>query len=121
MIRPYLQELVGDEAAKVDGRLSTLLKEAAAGAAVEESISDLLYSFAATRDWTAQVLGDEQLRPPELQHVVERSYSPLPGEGEPIPAQKFVCPLDANYVWWRRSVGTAVPKCPDHNVQLVSA
>lgn len=118
-IRPYLQSLLGDKAAAVDRELSTLLEASATGTAVDEQIAEILHRSPATADWAAQMLADAHLRPPELQRVVERSIVPLPGQGEPVGAERYICPVDRNYVWWRRSVGQPIPTCPDHDVSLV--
>lgn len=120
-IRPYLTTLVGDEAPEYDREIVTLLSEAASGAEVDDRIVNLLSRSSVTRNWAAQVLEDELHRPPELQPVRERAFEPLPGRGEPVGAQKYVCPEDGNFVWWRRSVGIPVRKCPDHHVLLVQA
>ena len=69
----------------------------------------------------AEVLGDALYRPPEVRALVERGIEPLPGIGEPVDAQKYVCAVDGNFVWWRTSVGVPIPKCPDHNAVLVRA
>jgi hypothetical protein len=121
-IRPYLPGLVGDQAAAYDQRLTELLAEANTRADADDAILDLLASTPETHSWTATVLEDEQHRPPELQHVAERGalpdagYSSLanPYGGDLIDTEKFVCPVDGNYAWWRVSVGVPVPTCPDH-------
>jgi hypothetical protein len=120
-IRPYLSTLVGDEAPEYDREITELLSEAASGAGVDSRIVDLLSRSSATRNWAAQVLEDELHRPPELQPVNERAFEPLPGQGRPVGAQKYVCPVDGNFVWWRRSVAIPVRECPDHQVPLVAA
>ena len=81
------------------------------------------------RQILADMLEDERHLPPDVRQVVERGvpdagFSPLanPYGGDPVDAEKFVCPRDGNYVWWRVSVGIQVPTCRDHpNDVLVPA
>jgi hypothetical protein len=61
------------------------------------------------------VLEDGRHRPPHLQTVTERSLEPLPGTAAPVAAQRYACPVDGNYVWYRAFVGVPVPTCPDHD------
>jgi hypothetical protein len=119
-IRPYLPGLIGDEAPEVDRGLVDLLNGAAAGADVGEAVLELLMFRPATHTWAASVLADEQHRPPSVRAAQERSakrgFSPLPNPygGDPVDAEKYVCPVDGNFVWWRTGVGEPVPQCPDH-------
>ncbi|MFI0980866.1 hypothetical protein ACH4SP_28130 [Streptomyces sp. NPDC021093] len=127
-IRPYLAGLIGEDAEVLDRNLVRLLGRARAGADVDEAILDLLSESPATHAWTASVLGDERHLPPDLQSRAERSgdkggYTPLgnPHGGDPVDAERYVCPEDGAYAWWRTSVGQSIPDCPDHpGVGLVS-
>jgi len=117
-IRPYLQELVGADAAHYDQEISRLLAAARAGEDVGDDLMVLLARSPEVRTWAAQVLEDEQRRPPEFQRADELGFDPLPTpEGSPILAEKFCCP-DGDYVWWRRFVGTPVPACPNHGALI---
>jgi len=117
-IRPYLPELLGDRAEECDRQLARLLSDAAAGADVSPAIAEVLAEHPPALDWAARVLEDDLHRPPDLQPYAERSID-LPGEARPVHARRYECPVDGNYVWWRRSVGVPVRSCPEHGVQLV--
>jgi len=126
-IRPYLPTLVGDEAARYDRRLVELLRDAGAGADVTGAILEVLMGSPATHNWAASMLADERHLPPDLQMARERSsaadsgYSPLPGSygGDPVNTEKYVCPVDGNFAWWRILVGQPVPMCPDHPTTML--
>ena len=128
-IRPYLPGLVGEDASRLDQRLVVLLGQARDGADVEEAVLGLLGESPATHAWAAAVLGDERHLPPDLQDRAVRSgdkagYSPLanPHGGDPVDAERYVCPADGAYAWWRTSTGQEVPDCPDHpGVRLVAS
>ena len=120
-IRPYLDDLIGAQAEEVDGQLAALLERGRAGDDVDDVIIDLLNGSPRTRDWSAVMLADPELRPPEWQTVTERAgtqpgYSALANAygGGVVSAAKFVCPVDGAYAWWRPAVGRPVPNCPDH-------
>ena len=127
-IRPYLPALVGSAAGELDRQLAVLLRAALDRESDDEldgRILGVLASTPATHAWAAAVLADERHLPPEVREIRERSedggYVPLPNPrgGDPVDAQKYVCPIDGAFAWWRISVGQAVPTCPDHpNEQL---
>ncbi|HEU5387554.1 MAG TPA: hypothetical protein VFV73_16775 [Streptosporangiaceae bacterium] len=119
-IRPHLPRLIGAEADECDRRLVELLRQAAAGADVGEAILELLTRQPATYSWAAAALADERHRPPDVQRAyrgpVTRGYSPLPNPlgADLVDAERYACPVDGNFVWWRISVGDQVPTCRDH-------
>jgi hypothetical protein len=121
-IRPYLPRLTGDRAAAYDQQLTELLCDTTSRADIDGAVLNLLASTPELHSWTAAMLEDERHRPPDLQPVAERGplpeggFSPLanPHGGDPVDAEKFVCPVDGNYAWWRISVAVPVPTCPDH-------
>jgi hypothetical protein len=121
-IRPYLPELVGQAADEVDRELAALLADVKAGAppdSVAQQISTVLIRWPDAHNWAARVLQDPGHLPPELQALAHgRGYEALPGDGEPIPAQKYVCP-DGDFVWYRATVGVSVPRCPTHDIEIV--
>jgi hypothetical protein len=59
--------------------------------------------------------------PPDAVMVAERGIEALPGRGQPIDADRFECPVDGMFVFYRRHVGQPVPPCRDHRVALVPA
>jgi hypothetical protein len=118
-IRPYLPRLIGAQANQCDRRLVDLLNEAAAGTDVGEAILELLARQPATHSWAASALADERHRPPDVQAdrgAASRGFSPLPNPygADVVDAERYTCPVDGNYVWWRVWVGAPVPECPDH-------
>ncbi len=94
---------------------------------MDDAVLDLLTESPATHAWAASMIEDERHLPPDLQPRPERSgekggYSPLanPHGGDPVDAERYVCPEDGDYMWWRTSVGQEVRDCPDHpGVRLV--
>ncbi|MHC0066939.1 hypothetical protein ACWATR_29185 [Nostoc sp. UIC 10890] len=112
LIRPFLPELLGDDAVQVDRQLSELLAQAKAGQQVHDQIFEILKSYPDTDDWMAEFLSEKP---------ITKGFDPLPGKGQPISASKYRCPQGDDYSWYRRSVGTAIPNCPTHNVPLIPA
>ena len=47
--------------------------------------------------------------------------SPALAAQKPTPAPRYVCPVGADYTWYRLNVGVAVPVCPTHHVHLVQS
>jgi hypothetical protein len=118
-IRPYLEELVGAEAAFYDQEIARLLAAAHAGADVDERLTVVLSRSTATHAWAAKTLEDELHRPPHLQPVRELGFEHLPGKESPTATDKYCCP-ERDFVWWRRSVAKPVPPCPYDGSTLVA-
>ncbi|MEU1183845.1 hypothetical protein ABZ464_40725 [Streptomyces sp. NPDC005820] len=114
-IRPYLEELVGEDAAAYDGALGRLLADAHEGLDVDAPLSALLSSNEDISVWIGMVRHDPLRRPPEHQPI--RGYGDLPGPGEPVSAERYVCP-GGDFVWYRPTAGVPVPACPDHGAVL---
>ena len=112
-IRPYLPNLLGSDAPKVDAKIGALLEEAETGREVDAELNELIDAFPATQAWAAEFRGA-----PVPGRRPGRGFQPLPGDATPVMATRFVCP-QGDYVWYRRSVGMAVPSCPTHNIPLV--
>jgi hypothetical protein len=109
-IRPFLPELMGDEAAAFDQQLADLLAQAQAGQPVETQILELLKNNPKTRQWAAECLASQR---------VSKGFDRLPGSSGAVAAQKYVCP-QGDYIWYRRSSGIPVPVCPTHG-ELIPA
>jgi hypothetical protein len=117
-IRPYLPELLGNDASKVDAELSALL-EVESGSGVEvERLHRLLQRDEATREWLLEFLDDPAHVPPDVQAV--RSSGVQFPDGNPVRAVRYRCPEADHYVWYRRTVTERVAECPDHACTLVS-
>ncbi len=119
-IRPYLPDLVGDQAAAMDRDLARLLEEAGGSTAAPAGILDRLGAHTATRKWGAKFL--ETGLPPDVASLFEArrgdSYEELPGLGGVVRAPKYACP-QGDFVWYRRSQGQVPPRCPTHGIDLV--
>lgn len=118
-IRSFLPGLVGAAADGCDAALRGLLERGRAGDDVRGDILAVLSRWSATQDWAVSMLTDPLRRPPGLQNPSERSFSRLPGLGDPVDVQRYACPRDGDYVWYRTSVGMKIPECPDHGEILV--
>jgi hypothetical protein len=119
-IRPYLGALIGPAAAGVDQRLAAMLRSARRGEPVDADIRSLLSEHDETADFAEEMLADAPFfRPPDLQDVTGRGgFQPVPGDITPVRhAGRFVC-SEGDYVWYRPSVGAAVPTCPTHGLRL---
>ena len=112
-IRSHLAELIREGSGALDGKLGALIERGTAGERVDNEIIDLLREDERTRTWLQEYLGDESL-------LATRSYSPTPGKGEPVKTQRFRCP-EGDYEWRRRSIGQAIPNCPNHDIPLEPA
>lgn len=109
-IRPFLPELLGAEATRIDQQLADLLAQLQAGEAVDIQILELLKSNPDTFQWIREFLGTKS---------VSRGYERLPGGSGAVSAQKYICP-QGDYIWYRRSAGISVPVCPTHG-ELIPA
>ncbi|WP_207161540.1 hypothetical protein, partial [Trichormus variabilis] len=58
--------------------------------------------------------------PIQYKQQVSKGFQPLPGQGQALSAQKYICP-QGDYVWYRRVVGATIPTCPTHGVLLIPA
>jgi hypothetical protein len=114
-IRPHLEKLVGlDNAAELDLRLSELLS-----AGPPEPLLAALKGSPATAQWWREFVQGRGV-PPEEASVDDSgliAVRGLPGLGQPV-LDRYACPVDQDYVWYRRSPASAVPLCPTHRVQL---
>ncbi|MFB7949288.1 hypothetical protein ACFC6L_30730 [Kitasatospora phosalacinea] len=116
-IRGYLPELVPDRAAEIDAGLGAALALGPAEAAPR--LAELLGSEVELLDWTAELIADPELRPPDVARSV-KAYQSLPGAQSPVAAERYVCPAGTDRVWYRRSAGQPVPRCSVHGVELVA-
>jgi hypothetical protein len=114
-IRPFLEELVEEEAPEYDRIIAGLIADSRGGRDVTAPLTAVLTRSDATYAWVARVLEDGRRLPPP---VLDRGFQQLPGHGEVIDAEKFECP-DGDYVWYRMSIGDKVPFCPTHDRPLV--
>ena len=116
-IRPYLPELVGNEADAYDREIAGLIAEAQAGHDVDGELLAVLSRSQATHTWAARVLENDRHLPPDIQRIADRSYEPLAGVGEPVAAERYLCPR-GDYVRYRISISDPAPVCPTHECAL---
>ncbi|WSQ15111.1 hypothetical protein OG604_49565 [Streptomyces sp. NBC_01231] len=122
-IRFYLSELVGDEADAYDNEIKDLLARARDGVDVDGKIMAVL-TRPKVKEWAIQVFDDECHRPPVLPPRDRGTGSEPPPSlvTTPVLSDKYECPVDSNYVWYRPWIGYPVPDCKDHlGVRLVPA
>ncbi|MFB9903068.1 hypothetical protein [Allokutzneria oryzae] len=106
-IRPYLPDMLGEDAERFDLLVSGLLAQAEADP--DETalrLEQLLSMPPVTARWLERVLADDQLRPPELQQHPQLG--------------RFECP-GKDFVWYPRIVGQRAPICPTHGRPLRGA
>jgi hypothetical protein len=116
-IRPYLDELLGDDAAPFDDQVAALLAAAHTGADVTGPLQILLGSREATVEWVEEVLDDPQCRPPDFQPTDTRSYESPTGLVGLVIAGKYACPY-GDFVWYRPAVDVPVLPCRTHGPVL---
>lgn len=46
-------------------------------------------------------------------------YGPSLGRGQPVLADRFVCPVEGDVTWYRPRVGVPIPLCGRHYQPLV--
>jgi hypothetical protein len=118
-IRLYLPDLLlgaEDQVSRMDRALSELLAEADRGHQVEERILDVLREPSAVQDWAAAFI--QHGAPPDVVEYADRAYQPAPGDGNPVGARKYACPVAGDTLWWRRAVGQEIPRCVTHGDAL---
>jgi hypothetical protein len=115
-IRAYLPDLLGDTALEVDRSIADLFSAGAAGAQITDELVSVLSEHTETRDWTAQLLSNGELLPPQISVLIDRGAAP-PGDPGVVSAVRYVCP-QGDYVWYRTSVSEQVPSCPTHDATL---
>ncbi len=103
-IRPELSMLLPPgQAQSMDQQLAHLLARAKSGEAVDTAILDLLKANPQTYDWLVEFLSPGRL-----------SKGPgLLGRPGNVSVPRYVCP-EGDYVWFRRTSGQPVPRCPSH-------
>lgn len=112
-IRGELPELVPD--ASLAARLDDLIAQMETGEPVDDDLFETLTGHDPLRQRLDELLPDED---PD-KGWAGPAYQELPGYGEPVDAQYFVCPY-GDYRYPVLEVGELVPPCPVHRVPLVA-
>jgi hypothetical protein len=108
-IRVFLPDLLDAETAQTcDRQLSDLLNSNDEAGEVAPQILEVLTAHDEIKVWLANFPGE-----------VQKGMSPLAGEGSPISADKFVCPIGNDCTWKQRTSAQQPPLCPTHQVPLV--
>jgi hypothetical protein len=118
-IRRHLEALVGEQAASVDGELTTLLEQAQQPGQQADAERRLLFVLShhdATREWLFDYIKHKQQ--PEENIEQFKSFEPLPGPSTLIPFATYCCPA-CGYKWVQFFVGAPVPQCSAHHISLV--
>jgi hypothetical protein len=120
-IRPYLTNLVQGDAADVDRAIQELLSHADDRAGTASRILELVGRWRTTRDW-AHIFVELGLPldiwAPSIQERRD-GYQRPSGDGSIVSFEKYVCPVDCNYVWYRRNQAQQPMCCPSHDLILV--
>jgi hypothetical protein len=121
-IRPYLADLIGQQAAAdLDRQLANTLSDQAEPATRAGLLRELLDARDTTRWFLGEVLADApDFRPPYEQTRYQRTPRGADPIGNPgvTAADRYSCP-QGDYVWYRPDIATPVPVCPTHHVALV--
>ncbi|WP_305790001.1 hypothetical protein [Symbioplanes lichenis] len=114
VVRGQIGVLATGDPAAADARLAAVLN---APAVDPERLLDVLESDAGLHRVAAEALAAGS---PALASLAVVRSAGLPGHGDPdfLPT-RFACP-EADFVWYRRSVGGAPPACPTHGAVLVA-
>jgi hypothetical protein len=108
----YPVEAFSTDEGQLVERCRAMVERAGRGESVATEVQELLRQHPRLNEWVAQVLEDPQHRPPHLQPDAVRSYRPMPGDADSVPARSFTCGLHNGFVWYQRSVANPVPPCP---------
>jgi hypothetical protein len=112
VVRAYLDELLGEDASRLDGEIAALLNSADEAERID-SLRSLLSSDEVIEEWVGEVLDDPLHRPPDYQPVETRDYASPAGLVGLVHAGKYACP-HGDFVWYRPSVGTEILPCATH-------
>jgi hypothetical protein len=124
-IRPYLAELIGADGTRVlDEQLAALLNDTTDPAGSAARLRELLEEADDTTSWFLHaVLADAPRYEPPYQLARSRRErgmaSPAGDPTNPVLAPRYSCPRGGDYVWYRPDIGTPIPECPTHGVELV--
>lgn len=120
VLRSYLPDLIGDEAEAVDAGLASAVAAQKPDMISAADIVELVRTDPRTRKWMDEYLDAED---ENTRMAVLRTFSQPSGNPDPIPSQKYVCPIDCDTVWYRQFAGQDIPICETngHKVRLVMA
>lgn len=109
-IRPFLPQLLNEQAQEVDQQLADLILRCQAGELLENQITSLLASHDATRQWMREFLDSDAAL------TRSKGFNPLPGIPN-IDAPRYVCP-EGDYIWHHIDSSDPIPICPTHHCSL---
>lgn len=121
-VRPFLPDLIGPDADRMDGRLAVLLGAARRGEDVTGPVRSVLEEHEATADFLVEVLADApRYLPPDLrpENLQVRGYQELPGpSATPVDTEVYECE-QGDYTFYQLAADDPVPLCPTHGAVLV--
>ena len=83
-----------------------------------QSDPGLLANYELTRELDTHVSGIRDQAEARVAFV--KSYGPTPGDPDPIAAERYICPINGDTVWFRQDVGETVPAVPRlYHIRLV--
>lgn len=123
-IRPFLGELIAEpeQAAALDRDLAAALVLAAGDPSAVTAILGLLTACQPAAEWLID-FAESGLPPALASEPAVRGgvFLMLPGAGEVPRARRFVCPLNNDYTWYRRTAAQPIAFCPTDKIRLVPA
>ncbi|HIP96621.1 MAG TPA: hypothetical protein EYH32_05325 [Anaerolineae bacterium] len=119
-IRAYLPRLLSDQEQvhALDAQLADYIRRRKAGEFTSVLITEALRQNPATRQWMQKFLNAEN------EGTIEsrlRQFTPIAGDPDFIPAQRYACPVDCDTVWYRQFEGEPIPICRTHKKRLKPA
>lgn len=120
-IRVYLPDLIGAiEAQQMDTALAGILNADPADPDATQQLRVLLESTEATAAFLDGVLADRpQYRPLRVRVGGVRGYTGPPGNPDPAFPDRYICPVNNDFVWYRNPPNATIPPCPSHGCLLV--
>lgn len=122
-VRPFLADLLGEDAAAVDAALAGILLSTQP---IPDQLSQVRTVFSDDDrlvDWVGQFIAAGSI-PPEVAGLATRAsgtgYVDLPGDISHRPGVRFTCP-NGDYTRYLLRQGELLPPCPTHGIALVRA
>jgi hypothetical protein len=120
-VRPFLTDLLGQEAAAVDEALARILLSTQSSADKLSQIQAVFGEDDRLTDWIGQFIEEGSI-PPEVAGRAIRGagYVDVPGDVGYRPGVRFNCPK-GDYTRYLLRQGEPLPPCPTHGLALVRA
>jgi hypothetical protein len=119
-VRPFLADLVPQEAAIVDRELASTLLSNDPDDVRLDRIQSVFASHDSLIDWIGQFLAADSTPPEVIEIVTRGDYRGLAGDPGPLPGTRFVCP-NGDYEFHVLRRGQVIRPCPTCGLSLVQA